>query len=328
MGGSTTTGLNMEPRSSMTNYAVGATVTLIAVTGLGIWPLAAGLAACILAAGLALRRSYRQWIGTAVVPAHREPLDRLVLGQWALSATAGLIVAVTVGAMGIHILKIDTPLRVVQAIAGAASIALTAVFVSSLVDWYWILPRVGGLGDHLAPCEAPGERWKYLTAIWLLHRGLATALVVASIAAVPFFLAATLGSPVAKAVLSVVGVAVGAGMAALNQRGLASITNAFNQPIYVGDTIFVNQPSEEDGAPLRRRRAYVVDISVQGLKYQYLSGNNYIGPAFGRKGHGPVLGGDEYRAIERAEKAMAAPCRDSCACVNWYCRNNPRAYSF
>lgn len=313
----------------MTNYAVCVALTLVAVTGLGIWPLAAGLAACILVAGLALQRSYRVWMGTATVPPHRAPLDRLVFCQWALSGGAGLIVAVCIGATGIHILHIDTPLRVVQAVAGAASLALTAVFISGLVDWYWVLPRVGGLGDHLAPCEAPGERWKYPTAIWLLHRGLATALVVASIAAVPFFLATTLGSPMAKAVLSVVGVAVGAGMAALNQRGLASVTNAFNQPIYIGDTIFVNQPGEEDGAPVRRRRAYVVDISVQGLKYQYLDRGEYTGPAFERKGHGPVLGGDEYRAIERAEKAMTIPCREGgCTCVNWYCRNNPRAYSF
>ena len=117
-------------------------------------------------------------------------------------------------------------------------------------------------------------------------------------------------------------------MAALNQRGLASVTNAFNQPIYVGDTILVNQPGEGEGDPMIRRRAYVVDVSVQGLKYQYLHGDEYTGPPFERKGHGPVLGGDEYRAIERVEKAAAVPCQNGCSCVNWYCRNNLRAYDF
>jgi|ERR1035438_3781222 hypothetical protein len=315
----------------MTNYAVGLTVTLLAITALGIWPLGIALAVCVLFAGLALLHSYRQWMRHTSTPPHRAPLDALVRRQWAISGGVCLVAAVVVGAADIHTFGINTPLRVLQAVASAAGIALSAVFISSLVDWYWILPRVGGLGDHAAPCESPGERWKYPTAIWLLHRGLATALVVASIAAVPFFLAATLGDPATKTVLSVVGVAVGAGMTALNQRGLASITNAFNQPIYVGDTILVNQPGEGEGSPMVRRRAYVVDISVQGLKYQYLHGDEYDGPQFERKGHGPVLGGDEYRAIERLEGTAAVPCgRDGrgCSCVNWYCRNNPRAYDF
>lgn len=318
----------MEPRRSMTNYAVGLAAALLAITALHIWPLAVGLASSVLLAGVALLRSYRQWMGEAAVPEHRAPLDRLVRRQWTLSGAIGLIASVVVGAIGVKTLKIDAPLRVVQAVAGAAVVALSAVFISSLVDWYWILPRIGGLGDHPAPCEAPGERWKYPTAIWLLHRGLATGLVVASITAVPFYLAGTLGSSAVKVVLSVVGVAVGAGMAVLNQRGLASITNAFNQPIYVGDTILVNQPGEAEGAPMIRRRAYTVDISVQGIKYQYLHGDDFTGPPFERKGHGPILGGDEYRAIERAEGAIAVPCRGGCSGVNWYCRNNPRAYDF
>jgi len=312
----------------MTNYAVALVLVLVVVTLLGIWPLAAALSACIVVSGSALLHSYRRWMGTASPPVHRVALDHRVLYQWTVSGCIGLATAATIGAVGVHTPHVDAAIGTLQAVFSAAAIAVTAVFISSLVDWYWILPRVGGLGDHLAPCEAPGELWKYPTAIWLLHRGMATALVVASIAAVPFFLAATLGDPATKAVLSVVGVAVGAGMAALNQRGLASITNAFNQPIYVGDTILVNQPGEGEGDPMVRRRAYVVDISVQGLKYQYLRGDDFTGPKFERKGHGPVLGGDEYRAIERVEKAAAVPCRHGCSCVNWYCRNNPRAYDF
>jgi hypothetical protein len=312
----------------MTNYAVALAIILVAVSGVGLWPLAVGLAVIVLLGGCALLGSYRRWMAGASVPEHRVPLDRLVWWQWVASAGVGLSVAVAVGAAGIHTLDAGTLVRAVQALASAAAVALTAVFVSSLVDWYWILPRIGGLGEHLAPCEAPGERWKYPTAIWLFHRGVATALVVASIAAVPFYLAATLGTPATKAILGVVGVAVGGGMAALNQRGLASLTNAFNQSVYVGDTILVNQPGEGEGAPTVRRRAYVVDISVQGVKYQFLHGDEYTGSRFERKGHGPVLGGDEYRAIERVERPAAAPCREGCSGVNWYCRNNPRAYDF
>ena len=312
----------------MTNYAVALAVLLVAVTGVGLWPLSAGLAVIVILAGWALLRSYSRWMAGASAPEHRLPLDRLVRWQWIASSAAGLAVAVAVGAASIHVLSAGTPVRAAQALLSAAAFAVTAVFISSLVDWYWILPRIGGLGDHLGPCEEPGERWKYPTAIWLFHRGIATALVVASIAAVPFYLAATIGSPVTKAILGVVGVAVGGGMAVLNQRGLASVTNAFNQSIYVGDTILVNQPGEGEGAASIRRRAYVVDISVQGLKYQILHGDEYTGPKFERKGHGPVLGGDEYRAIGRAEGPVTAPCSNGCSGVNWYCRHNPRACDF
>lgn len=312
----------------MTNYAVGLTVVLIAATGVGVWPLAVGLAAIVLLSGSALLRSYHRWMAGEPAPEHRSRLDRLVLWQWTTTASIGLACAAAVGAVASHTLDSGTAMRVAQAFLGAGGIALTAVFISSLVDWYWILPRIGGLGNHLAPCEAPGERWKYPTAIWLFHRGVATALVVASIAAVPLYLAATLGAPETKAMLGIVGVAVGGGMAALNQRGLASLTNAFNQSIYVGDTILINQAGEGEGAPTVRRRAYVVDVSVQGLKYQFLDGEDYLGARFERKGHGPVLGGDEYRAIERVEGSLAVPCRNGCSGVNWYCRNNPRAYDY
>jgi hypothetical protein len=312
----------------MTNYAVGLGIALIAVTALRVWPLALALASVDLLAGLALWLAYRRWTGTATTPKHRADLDRLVLGQWGLSAGLGMAVALGAGVTGLEVIASGTVVRVVQAFLVAGAAALSAVFISSLVDWYWILPRIGGLGDHEAPCEAPGERWKYPTAIWLLHRGLATALVVAIIAAVPLYLAGILGSTSTKTILSVVALAVGGGMATLNQKGLASLTSAFNQPIFVGDTVLVNQPGEGEGAPVVRRRAYVVDVSVQGLKYQYLEGDDYNGPPFERKGHGPVERSNEYQAITRTEGALAVPCREYCKGVNWYCRHNGKAYKY
>jgi hypothetical protein len=315
----------VEPRKSMRNYAAGLAVVLLAVTTFRLWPLAGGLALVLLVGAAALLRQYQRWMNEPAPP-HRAPLDRLVASQWILAGLVGLAAAAGVGISGVNSLAVTTPVRIGQALAGAAAIALCAVYLSSLVDWYYVLPRVGGLGGRAAPCEKPGEQWKYPTAIWLLHRGLATGIVVAAITAAPVYLAGTLGTASVKALLGVVAVVIGGGMAALNQKGLASITNAFNQPIYVGDTTLINRPGEAEGAPMLRRRAYTVDISVQGIKYQYLDGDDFRGPCFERKGHGPVPAGDDYRAIERVEGPMAKPCRDRCTGVNWYCRNNGEAY--
>jgi hypothetical protein len=312
----------------MRNYAVGLSAVLIAISGVGVWPLAAGLAAIVSAASLLLFRSYRRWMSGAPSPGHRADLDRLILRQWVATGVIGLASAAVSVLTGAPVLKDGAGAQVAQALFGAAGIALTGVFVSSLVDWYWILPRVGGLGNHLAPCEDPGERWKYVTSIWLFHRAVATLLVVASITAVPIYLAATLDGSAAKTGLGLLGLVIGGSMAAINQRGLTTLFTAFNQSIYVGDTILVSRAGDDEGAPTRRHRAYVVDVSIQGLKYQFLDGNDFNGPRFERRGHGPVLGGDEYRAIDRVKGPLAVPCREGRSGVNWYCRNNTHAYDY
>lgn len=71
------------------------------------------------------------------------------------------------------------------------------------------------------------------------------------------------------------------------------------------------QPSsatgEAKGAPVVRRRAHVVDVSVQGLKHQYLHRDEYTGHR-SSKGHGPVLGRDEYRGARMISSAPTGTC--------------------
>ena len=325
----------------MTCYASGLAVLWLGLALTGRADVAAGLAIIVLGTGLTLRRAYRQRLDKAEArrprkcpdahlddcepPRHRARLDKVVLSQWLASSAGGAVSAVGVWVAG------GPPFHagdLVQALTVGASVALTAVFCSSLVDWYWILPRIGGIGGP-APCEDPGgEQWKYPTAIWLFHRGAATTLVVAVIAGVPIYLIAQAHDPGTAAVLAAVAAALGGAVALINTRGIAALTHAFNQPIYVGDTIYVDHPGERENDPRVRRRAYVVDVSIQGLKYKLLVGDKYEGPAFVRKGHGPVDRDDEVRAIEvdRPEGPAVAPCREGCSGVNWYCRCNEHAY--
>jgi hypothetical protein len=62
--------------------------------------------------------------------------------------------------------------------ASALLISLAALFAlilcSSLIDWYYIRPRIDGV-VCTPPCRSSGsERWKGPTRVWFLHRGVAT----------------------------------------------------------------------------------------------------------------------------------------------------------
>jgi len=62
--------------------------------------------------------------------------------------------------------------------SGAIAIGLATLFVlilaSSLVDWYYIRPRIDGV-IRTPPCLSSGsDDWKGPTRWWFLHRGLAT----------------------------------------------------------------------------------------------------------------------------------------------------------
>lgn len=311
----------------MTAYAVGLAALFATLSIIGRAEVAGALAAVVILSGGLILRSYQRRVTGHDVPAHRAKLDRLVLRQWGLSGGLGLTVALVVGTN--HNAQIGAG-HLVQALAVGAAIALTAVFVSSLADWYWVLPRVGGIGG-VAPCQAPGERWKGLTAIWLFHRGVATTFVVAAVAGVPVYLA-TDSKGASAIAYGILGAVLGGAVALINRRGIEALTTAFNQPIYVGDTILVSHPGSSEGDPTVRRRAYVVDVSIQGVKYQLLSGDEFTGPAFERKGHGPTERSDDTVAIAttaRTEGQLAVPCpKGHCSGVNWYCRCNTHAYDY
>jgi len=44
----------------------------------------------------------------------------------------------------------DSPALIHALIIGGLIIS-SGVFISSLIDWYWILPRLSGLGGYSAP---------------------------------------------------------------------------------------------------------------------------------------------------------------------------------
>jgi hypothetical protein len=210
----------------------------------------------------------------------------------------------------------------------AAALVAAVVFVSSLVDWYWILPRLGGIGDWPRPCtvEVPNDRhnWRFLTQFWYGHRLLAEFLSVATIEASAVYLAATddanrgLWIPLAAVCT------LGAGRFIPSWLGCWG--NVHNPEVQVGSVIRVARVGWEPSA----RELYVVDVDLRGIQCMFidearleLDGAANPEQAFQSK--------KETTSIKPGEHVdplatYRPPCSDHCTGINWYCSNNPRAY--
>jgi hypothetical protein len=257
-------------------------------------------------------------------PPHRKSLDRIVLVQWLGAALVGGGFSLACLAAGLSPLS-DTG-RLVDALIVGLAVGSVGVFVSSLVDWYVILPKVSGIA-RLAPCEqSGGTRWKYTTDIWYFHRAVATALVYLAATGIPVYMGST-ASGSAVAAWGVVSTIVAAAGAYFFRAMFLAGWYAFNPPVLVGDQIFVDVPEEGDGdVRVHRRRAYVLDVSLQGVKYKVLHDGRYTGGRFVDRDDGNVPN-HKLSGVKAPRKDDEPICpKGKCTGVNWYCRHNSKAH--
>jgi hypothetical protein len=282
-----------------------------------------GLLVLIHGGGLAF--VYRRWRRLLSRRSSRAALDPLVVRQWSSSGLAALGCSIALWASGAEPL-VGTPL-VLKVLLVCVTVAATAVFVSSLIDWYWILPRVSGVVCP-APCEAPGhEYWTYLTNHWIFHRVIAELFVSGAIVAWPTAMAGeTMGSAQA---LWGVGAVIATGSIAYREKFVvAAILNAGDARTKVGDVVRIRHEVDEED---RWSWAYVLDVSLRGAKIVLLEGLSFGGRPFDRKGDFLMASDAALAAAPRSYEAKLCHFsrRDDghCSGVNWYCRNNPRAHT-
>ena len=314
----------MEPRQSMSRYAGVAVVALLICVLTGATTATGYAAGVVLAVGMVLHAGYVISVrrGPRPVPAHRVPLDRLVVLQWLCVGSIGAVLT----AIGvIWDPSVINPPRFVDAAILAATIAVVAVFCSSLIDWYWILPRVGGIVRR-APCEeAGGQKWARVTGVWLMHRAVATLLVTGGLAVVFIYMGDT-AKGTERTVWFVIAGVVAAATLAFNEAALRALWQALNPQLHVGALLGIHG-----------RTCYIVDVSLQGAKYKvvdnpqeaeapdnttprdppprrpFLEKKDDSFPLDDFTRHSPVTG-------------ATPPCAASCQAINWYCRHNPQAY--
>lgn len=127
----------------MTAYALGGLALLLILSGTNRPEVAAALAGATVVTGALLHYSYRASTRGHELPSHRRTKDLLVLVQWTLSGGVAFALGFALALAGAEGLDIG---RIAGAFTVGVSAALLAVFLSSLVDWYVILPRESLLG--------------------------------------------------------------------------------------------------------------------------------------------------------------------------------------
>lgn len=309
----------MRPRDVLWVLAVLLIAALVALTLRGFAQTALVLGDGVTLFGLALEISYLIRRRPTRVLAHRRRLDWHVRMQ---------LVTIAVGSTGLGVLGNGSALRpsspVVEALVIGVVVAASSIYVSSLVDWYWIMPKIGGMTrSGLIPCVDPGgETWSNMTGLWHFHRAAATALVTAVLAAVPGYLAGRTGTGgTESAAWVLVGSVLAIGYNAVSSGMIASFGQSLNPAVRVGDVHWIRARVREE----ELTQAYVVDVSTQGVKYKLRRDVDADDPVFQTKGLSMSF--DELRRTDPIDDPEPfCPHVTQCRAANWYCFRNVNAH--
>jgi len=224
-----------------------ALVLAVLLTSIWLWMSAA------YAAALARRGRHG---GAGRSPGRRQA-DRRVRRQTVVAVVAGVVAGIA--DPHLHDLWLWHDRRLLSVSLGALGALALIVYASSLIDWYYVRPRLDGIVRE-PPCRSSGdEAWGNVTRLWYFHRGVAEFLgILAVIVAFSAFVGALIAGsgtlPTAAAVAIPTG-AAGA-LVVLTQTAIATLRNrVINAPwIWIGDEL------RDDGW-----RAYVLHLTARGL---------------------------------------------------------------
>lgn len=158
-------------------------VALCAVIAFGE-PLAAVCLGVIgLAAATALNAMYARALGRRGRSARRITGDHRVALHVSYGLGLPLVAAIVAAILSYrpHEAALGFTHGEFAALFVTAGVLMVGILVSSLIDWYYIRPRLDGL-VWPPPCRADANakaQWKRVTRRWYLHRGLATLAYIA-----------------------------------------------------------------------------------------------------------------------------------------------------
>jgi hypothetical protein len=320
-------------------------VLAILIAGAGLFDAATFASSCgILALAwlLLMRGKYRKdlRINEASVPSHRASLDRAVAGDALAALLPTTILAVLFLTAVVHPL---TGYDAVRAVAVALAVVAAAIWASSLVDWYVILPRISGqLGAR--PCRAAVEEpsfpfpntWKEVTRWWYIHRAAAAFVFRAGLSAA---LAAVIGELsglsteaqwLAAAVMLIV----------FNFYNLAAVGRGVSQAGHakaiLGETVRVERRAGHRSPwfPLRKlppiqldSHYYVYDVSIEQVQVADIEPKEQPDlpvPVQYEKDPDSIYLTD-IDAVRKATTKFRG-CENRCSGISWYCIENPRCF--
>lgn len=320
----------MTPRPYVRNQGVLLAIALLAAAAIGATALVAVLVAATAAVATALGAAHVHAVKRvrASVPEHRASLDRLLFATTGGVTIIGVVAAIASAVLSAPVVSLDsTP---AEAIVKALAVGSASVYSASLVDWYWVLPRITGmLGARPCrrdqpPIRAVGQSWEEVSRYWYWNRIVVAVIVMLAGAAVAFnVVRLVFGSNDA----ATIGAAVTAIMALLaegyRQHLPWALMQALNPTTKVGDI------RHFDG-----REVWAVDVSLEGVKYIDLDSHarrirsqlarDPQGPRYAPKEDGSIALPD-VRRLRRGSAPPPCP-PDRCTGVNWYCIENRRCF--
>ncbi|MBF6621553.1 MAG: hypothetical protein ITG02_15155 [Patulibacter sp.] len=249
----------------------------------------------------------------------------LILEDWSKITVAfvslvvpSAIVGLVPGAAGHFDAQPSAP--TVLAIVLIATVSSSLIFVSGLVDWFYVRPRLrGSHGSVCATSFAPA--WRTLTRLWLLHRAAAVLGVIASATAIVALSANAWIKEVDTMVAgAVAGVATVIGGYYIS-RTAPLLAIAINPPVQVGDVI---ELAEEFNIrnPDRRREYFVVDVALEGVKLLEIDEQDIV-RRNGRdaaRTHDRTVDVADIAKLLRGRRPVHLPCDFYCQKLTEHCK--------
>lgn len=254
-------------------------------------------------------------------PPHRDRLDILVAGD----ARAALLPALVLASFVVA--RQPAPLHVAPYVLDAAAtvaVVAGAIYVSSLFDWYLILPRMSGLLGA-RPCRVKGEppgwpgTWRSLTRWWYVHRIVAAFVFVYGLALALGLVASGLTNDSSNWVEFAFAAVLGT-FGAYKKAIWPAVKEVGHPRVVVGRTY----------ESRFRPRLYCFDVAIEGV--------DFVGAArYEERAAEPVPGEgveyekdpDELSHLQAHELTGAEPyegCERRCTGISWYCIDNARCF--
>jgi hypothetical protein len=343
----------MSPEPYVRGQAFVFAVLLVtaAVFGSAVAALACSVVSGMAAWALNARYVQDVLIGGVDIPPHRERLDLIVVGDVRAAVTLGVVIGALMVGFPIHRPNVGVAPVTTILLAATASVIL----LSSLVDWYVILPRVSGLLG-IRPCREPDrdhprfpKTWRETTRWWYIHRIVAALVLRFGLSYAVVLTVERHTSLPGEA--SVVGGAVVGSFAAYLAAIPKAVWQAGHPTMIVGRTMRRHTVQRTPRAftvmkrslqipwlkrrtvgPLRRRE-YVYDVALEAVQLVPASAREKTIP---RDHNGNLLyerhpAKLEVRDINASEPEPAqqafSGCKASCSGISWYCIENPRCFA-
>lgn len=238
--------------------------------------------------------------------------DAVAFGSFLIPIASGLVAGYFRGAGS---KAVDPLVAYMVILTGGAAI----VYVSSLIDWAYVRPRLAGLRPEDRPCTSSlAPTWGRVTRVWLCHR-LFAALAFIGCPTAAVGLAAFSASSDNAQVESAVIAAVASIVAGYYLRRIAPMVALVLSPaIWVGDKITLAERYQPPQSVARGY--YVADFGVEGFKLRELApGDRLVAEDAPLAGYDRLLDLQDALELVRTRAPFVGCGPQACRLVNPYC---------